>query len=167
MSGGSCTGRLSTPGGGASGGSRFSRMYIIATISSRQTARGRISGGGNAWHPPQVARACCSSAGTDGGGCACRGAATIADDEYRSSASTAAPKRAARMQAAAVTMRHAGRGIEAMCRDASTSAPSSQLPAASFQLPVPSFQLTARRPEAGSGKLVAGSCFSPIQWRDP
>ena len=36
--------------GGPIGGSRFSRMNIIRTNSSRQASRGRMSGGGNAWH---------------------------------------------------------------------------------------------------------------------
>ena len=68
MSGGSCTVRLTTPGG-PSGGSRFSRMNIMRTNSSRQTCRGRMSGGGKAWHAPHVARACCSSPCGGGGDC--------------------------------------------------------------------------------------------------
>src|SRR6184192_1947189 len=56
MSGGSCTAL-----GGPSGGSRFRRMNIIRTNSSRQARRGRMSGWGKAWHTPHVARACFSS----------------------------------------------------------------------------------------------------------
>ena len=65
MSGGSST-RLSVPGGPI-GGSRFSRMKYMRTNSSRQAPRGRMSGGGSAWHTPQAARACASSASAAAG----------------------------------------------------------------------------------------------------
>ena len=56
MSGGSCTLRLTMPGGPI-GGVRPSRMNIMRTNSSRQLSRGRMSGGGYAWQDPQTARA--------------------------------------------------------------------------------------------------------------
>ena len=57
MSGGSWIGEAPRP----TGGRRFSRMYVIRTISSRQARFGSTSGGGTAWHGPQAARTGVSS----------------------------------------------------------------------------------------------------------